>query len=62
MIKINKDDKAMIKAYVKWCLSKGFKPDEYEISKLMDNWNTDHRFLVEEYINNLVDQATENRL
>ena len=62
MSKINKDDKAMVKAYVKWCLAKDYTPTEYDISNFMNSWDGEQRLAVEEYINKLVDQATQNRL
>jgi len=53
-IKINKEDKALIKAYVKWYLIKyEQKPLESEVSRMIDNMNTDHRYLVEELIDSL---------
>ena len=55
MIKINSDDKALIRAYVKWCSKKGFYPTEYEISQLIDNMNHDHRYLVEQFLDEIID-------
>jgi len=52
-MKINKEDKSLIKAYCKWAINKGFWPNEYEVSKLIDNMNCDHRYLVEDYLNEL---------
>lgn len=52
-MKISKEDKTLIKAYVKWAINKGFFPTEYEISKLIDNMNNDHRYLVEDYLSKL---------
>ena len=51
--KINKNDKVLIKAYCKWAVSKGFWPEEYEISQLINNMNSDHRYLIEDYLNEL---------
>jgi len=52
-MKINKEDKTLIKAYCKWAIIKGFFPEEYEISRLIDNMNCDHRFIVEDYLTEL---------
>ena len=53
MIKMNADDKGLIKAYVKWGVKKGFFPSEYECSRLIENMNCDHRDLVENYLSEL---------
>jgi hypothetical protein len=53
-IKISKEDKALIRAYVKWYLIKyEDKPTESEVSRMIDNMNTDHRYLVEDFIESL---------
>lgn len=52
-MKISKEDKALIRAYVKWAINKGFYPVEYEVSNLIGNKNSEHRYLVEDYINKL---------
>jgi hypothetical protein len=50
---INKEDKTLLKVYIKWCLKKGYTPSEYECSQLINNMNSDHRVLVEDYIKEL---------
>lgn len=52
-LKISAADKALIKAYFKWCRTKNFFPTEYECSKLIENMNCNHRDLVENYLNEL---------
>jgi hypothetical protein len=52
-MKISREDKIMIKAYCKWAKSKGYFPDEYEISKIIQNMNSDHRYLIEDYLKEL---------
>jgi hypothetical protein len=53
MKKISKEDKALIRAYAKWCVSKGFFPQEYECSRLIENMNHNHRDMVEDYLSEL---------
>jgi hypothetical protein len=53
MKKISKEDKALIRAYAKWSASKGFWPQEYECSRLIDNMNHNHRDMVEDYLSEL---------
>jgi uncharacterized protein YeeX (DUF496 family) len=50
---INKEDKTLLKVYIKWYLKKGYTPSEYECSQLINNMNSDHRVLVEDYIKEL---------
>lgn len=53
-MKINRDDKVMIRAYAKYYMKKyGDMPSEYECSCLIDNKNMDHRWLVEAYLEEL---------
>ena len=52
-MKINKNDKTLIKAYCKWAANKGFWPGEYQVSQLIDNMIHNHRYLVEDYLNEL---------
>jgi hypothetical protein len=54
-ITLSEIDKTLIKAYCKWWGQKGYNrfPREYEISKLIDNMNGEHRDLVENYLNEL---------
>lgn len=52
-MKIKKEDKLFIKAYFNWCVSKGYKPYEYEISNFIENCNLDHRNMVELYLEEL---------
>ncbi len=61
-LKINTDDKRMIKEYVKWCIKKGFFPLEYDCSKLINNTNGDHRDLVENYLSELRLKQYNNEL
>lgn len=50
-IKISTEDKKMISSYVKWYFAKyESSPREYDVSKLIDNMNMDHRWLVESFI------------
>lgn len=54
-IAITKHEKRLMDAYCKYCMDvKGYLPSEYDLSKLIDNMNSDHRWLVDEYI---LDQA-----
>ena len=52
-MKIKKEDKLFIKAYFNWCVAKGYKPSEFEISKFIENYNLDHRNMVEDYLEEL---------
>lgn len=52
-IKINKEDKALIKAYAKWNIQKGMFPLESECSRLIENMNNDHRMLIDDYLEEL---------
>jgi len=54
-MKMKKEDKALIKAFFNWTRERkeGY-PTEYECSNLIRNMNTDHRWLVEEYIDKLI--------
>jgi hypothetical protein len=52
--KIKGEDKALIKAYVKWHVRKfGEMPSEFECSRLIENMYGDHRILVENYLSEL---------
>lgn len=53
MTKISKEDYLFLKAYVKWCITKGFPPTEYEFCKFTDNMNMEYRYLVEDLIEKL---------
>jgi hypothetical protein len=61
-IKISAADKALIKAYCKWWIQKGYLgfPSEYDIACLIDNKNGDHRNLIEDYLEELKAQYTLN--
>lgn len=55
-MKIDAADKALIKAYFNWSRKKGFNstyPSEYDCSSLIENMNSDHRDLVENYLDEL---------
>lgn len=54
MKKITNEDKTLIKAYFIWNRKKyECSPTEYECSKLINNMNSDHRDLVENYLSEL---------
>ena len=52
-MKLTKEEKAMIKAYVVWMKSTGREPWEYDISNFLEIKNTEKRWLVEEFITQL---------
>ena len=52
-VKMAQEDKALIRAYAKWCIAKGDFPPEYECSRLINNMNGDHRDAVEDYLSEL---------
>lgn len=50
VLKISKEDKALIRAYARWCASRGRWPLESKCSRLIENMNSDHRVLVDNYL------------
>lgn len=51
-MKLTREEKAVVRAYLKMCIAKGWcKPDEYEMSSLIDNLYTTAREKMEDFIN-----------
>lgn len=61
-LKISKEDKALIRAFAKWCASRGQWPLESECSRLIENMNCDHRELVDDYLSELRLKQYNNEL
>ena len=62
MLKMKSEDKALIRAYAKWAVKKGFFPEEYECSRLIENMNHEYRDLVDLYLSELRLKQYNNEL